>query len=140
MNEDGELQRVKTEAGHRIIPVHQTLIDTGFLDYLNERKQAGYKQLFDYRACGQNEDWSRQYCQQLGRMLTRLGMPPKNRPTAYSFRHTFVDELKQHEVDESIVSELVGHQNQSLTFGHYGKKYQMNLLKKHLDILTFVNE
>uniref|UniRef100_UPI0011B819CD tyrosine-type recombinase/integrase n=1 Tax=Vibrio kanaloae TaxID=170673 RepID=UPI0011B819CD len=42
------------------------------------------------------------------------------RPTAYSFRHTFIDELKRSGVPEHIVSQIVGHRHNSMTFGHYG--------------------
>ena len=59
-------------------------------------------------------------------------MPSGSRPTAYSFRHTFIDEMKQQEIDESIVAQLVGHECQSITFGRYGKKYPISLLLKKL--------
>jgi len=108
------------------------LITAGFVAFVEERTQQGAKQLFDYLPTNQNEDWSRQYCQQLGRLQTTLGMSSGDRPTAYSFRHTFIDEMKQQEIDESIVAQLVGHEAANITFGRYGKKYPISLLVKKL--------
>ncbi len=71
---------------------------------------------------------SKRYCQQFGRLQTAVGMPAKARPTAYGFRHTFIDELKQKGIEESLVAQIVGHTHQSMTFGRYGKKYPIQML------------
>ena len=41
--------------------------------------------------------------------------------TCYSLRHNFIDNLKQKEVPENIVSEIAGHANGSITYRRYGK-------------------
>lgn len=48
-------------------------------------------------------------------------MKPNDRPTAYGFRHTFIDCLKQTGVEEYQVAEVVGHANPNMTYGRYGK-------------------
>ncbi|WP_299018475.1 site-specific integrase [uncultured Photobacterium sp.] len=121
---DGDEQRIKNPGSYRLVPVHSKILAWGFQDYVSELKQAGQTQLFPYIPLGENKDWSRQYCQQLARLQNKIGMEAGKRPTAYSFRHTFVDELKQQEVDENIVAQLVGHKNQNITYGRYGKKIQ----------------
>lgn len=95
VSEDGDNQRVKTTSSIRYVPIHSDLINQGFLGYVAKRKSARYIQLFSYKPEEKWEDWSKRYCQQFGRLQTEIGMPAKARPTAYSFRHTFVDELKQ---------------------------------------------
>lgn len=132
ITDSGLGQRLKTLASKRIVPIHPFLISAGFDVFVNKRASEERKQLFNYRPTNKNEDWSRQYCQQLGRLQITLGMPSGSRPTAYSFRHTFIDEMKQQEIDESIVAQLVGHECQSITFGRYGKKYPISLLLKKL--------
>ncbi|MFC1503536.1 site-specific integrase [Pseudomonadota bacterium] len=131
---DGEAQQVKNEGSERLVPLHPKILSRGFLSFVEERRQACQLQLFSYLPTGDNEDWSREYCQALGRLQNKLGMKPKSRPTAYSFRHTVIDELKQLEVDENIVAQLVGHK---ITYGRYGKKYSVSLLKKHLSKLDY---
>ncbi|MCW8328749.1 site-specific integrase [Photobacterium sp. SDRW27] len=137
VSSEGGEQRVKTDSSYRLVPVHTKILSWGFQDYVSELKQAGQTQLFSYIPLGENKDWSRQYCQQLARLQNKIGMKAGQRPTAYSFRHTFVDELKQQEVDENIVAQLVGHKNQKITFGRYGKKYKLSVLKKYLELINY---
>jgi integrase len=137
VSEDGENQHVKTASSVRYVPIHSTLIDCGFLDYVAKCKSARCIQLFSYKPDGKWEDWSKRYCQQFGRLQTEIGMPAKARPTAYSFRHTFVDELKQAGVEESMVAQLVGHTHFSMTFGRYGKKYPLQKLAMTIEKLGF---
>ncbi|WP_255956858.1 hypothetical protein [Vibrio campbellii] len=66
-------------------------------------------------------DWSKDYRDIMGDILDACGFVAGNRATAYSFRHTFIDELKQAGVTEHVVAQIVGHKTHSLTYGHYGK-------------------
>ena len=50
--------------------------------------------------------------------------------TFHSLRHTFVNGLKQLEVAETVIAELVGHTNHSITLSRYGKRYNLPLLNK----------
>ncbi|HCH4900360.1 TPA: tyrosine-type recombinase/integrase [Vibrio parahaemolyticus] len=137
VSEDGENQHVKTASSVRYVPIHSTLIERGFLDYVTKRKSARCIQLFSYKPDGKWEDWSKRYCQQFGRLQTAVGMPAKARPTAYGFRHTFIDELKQAGVEESMVAQLVGHTHSSMTFGRYGKKYPIKKLVCAIEQISY---
>ncbi len=139
VSEDGDNQRVKTTSSIRYVPIHSALVDSGFLDYVAKRKSARCIQLFSYKPDGKWEDWSKRYCQQFGRLQTAIGMPAKARPTAYGFRHTFIDELKQTGVEESLVAQLVGHTHSSMTFGRYGKKYPIQTLASTIEKVSFLN-
>jgi len=137
ISDEGVEQRLKNSNSRRLVPLHQQLVRLGFHEFVMNRKETKTQQIFTYRPDNENEDWSRQYCQELGRLQTKIGMKPFERPTAYSFRHTLIDELKQKEVDENIVSQLVGHKNQKITFGRYGKKYPIKLLSKKLNLVQY---
>lgn len=139
VSEDGEGQHIKTASSLRYIPIHPLLIEKGFLAYVANRKTTRCIQLFNYKADGKWQDWSKRYCQQFGRLQTAIGMPAKARPTAYGFRHTFIDELKQKGVEESLVAQLVGHTHQSMTFGRYGKKYPVQKLASTIEKVLFPN-
>ncbi|NOH31622.1 tyrosine-type recombinase/integrase, partial [Vibrio mediterranei] len=52
-------------------------------------------------------------------------MKSGQRPTAYGFRHTFIDELKQQGVPEHVTAQIVGHSNHSMTYGRYGKRLSL---------------
>lgn len=139
VSEDGEHQHIKTASSLRYIPIHPLLIEKGFLDYVANRKAAHCIQLFNYKPDGKWQDWSKRYCQQFGRLQTAIGMPAKARPTAYGFRHTFIDELKQKGIEESLVAQIVGHIHHSLTFGRYGKKYPIEKLSWVIEKIAFPN-
>ena len=133
----GIKQRLKNRHSKRLVPIHQYLINSGFIAFVDHVKCNKSVQLFTYRPDNKNEDWSRQYCQQLGRLQTKIGMKAAERPTAYSFRHTFIDELKQMEIDENIASQIVGHKLKKITYGRYGKKYPVSLLENKLNTVQY---
>lgn len=137
VSDAGDKQRLKNTSSRRIVPIHHHLLALDFLNFVNEARRTKQGPLFHYRPTNQNQDWSRQYCNKLGLIQTKIGMKAGSRPSAYSFRHTFIDELKQREIEENIVAELVGHTNQKITFGRYGKKYNISLLKKYVDIISY---
>ncbi|HCG7227324.1 TPA: tyrosine-type recombinase/integrase [Vibrio parahaemolyticus] len=123
-------QRLKTSNALRIVPLHNQLINEGFLEYVQGRQEQKQKQLFDYKPHGDNKDWSFRYRTNLGKLQTAIGMKPNARPTAYSFRHTFVDELKIADTPEHIVAEIVGHAHPNITFGRYGKQAKIQQLNE----------
>ena len=56
--------------------------------------------------------------------------------TFHSFRHLVCDTLKQVGITEVVISEIMGHANDSMTTGRYGKRYQPMVLLDalmHLD-------
>lgn len=123
---------------NRIYPSngHQRLLESSFLDYVKERKQHKKIQLFDFIPRGKDIDWSKDFRDSMGDVLTACGFKAGNRPTAYSFRHTFVDELKQANVEEHVVAQIVGHKNTSMTYGHYGKQLPAENLVQAVNTFT----
>lgn len=122
ITDNGEKQRVKNAQSVRVVPLHNHLIERGFLRYVELRRQQGHCQLFDYKPTGRNQDWSRSYSNHFAKLLTGAGFTAGDRPTAYSLRHTFIDVLKKADVAEHLVAEVVGHTHEKMTFGRYGKK------------------
>ncbi|AGU98202.1 tyrosine-type recombinase/integrase [Vibrio campbellii] len=120
-DDSGEQQHLKNAASNRCVPIHQALMDKEFLNYVRERQEQRQTQLFDYIPRGDDLDWSKDYRDIMGDILDACGFVAGNRATAYSFRHTFIDELKQAGVAEHVVAQIVGHKTHSLTYGHYGK-------------------
>ena len=122
-------QTIKNKHALRTLPIHQTLLDMGFLDYVALRTSQGFETLFDWKPIGQDMDWSKGFRVQFGRLQTEIGMAANSRPTAYGFRHTFIDTLKQTNVAEHEVAEVVGHAHANMTYGRYGKPLSKQALK-----------
>lgn len=121
-NDDGDGKQLKTQAARRIVPVHQQLLDLGFLEYVNSLRAKGTAKLFpDFRYDPKN-GWGRQ----LGRWFNERLLPAldlKSKELVFhSLRHTVVTRLMQKDVAEAVVKALVGHQQDGVTQNHYFKQ------------------
>ncbi|TOC20669.1 integrase [Vibrio parahaemolyticus] len=132
ITDTGDKQHLKNEHSVRQIPLHPDIVKNGFLEFVQDRAKlnAVNTPLFHYEPYGKDHDWSKYYRVEFGKLQSKIGMKAGSRPTPYGFRHTFIDELKNAELAESLVSEYVGHANQSMTFGRYGKKLKLKKLLK----------
>ncbi|EMK3363199.1 tyrosine-type recombinase/integrase [Vibrio parahaemolyticus] len=120
-------QHLKNRHAVRTIPLHPMLRES-FLQFYESRKTRKCSPLFNYKPLGKDKDWTKTYRQQFGKLQTKIGMRAGARPTAYSLRHTFIDELKIKDIPEHSVAEVVGHTNKNMTYGRYGKKHRIDKL------------
>jgi integrase len=101
-------QSVKNEESRRIIPVHQKLIDLGFIDYCEANKAAakdGPSNLFDLKrakADGYGKAASQWFNTKYLRDYLKIDDP---NVVFHSFRHRFISSLAQAILDASGVSE-----------------------------------
>lgn len=139
-DEEGR-KKLKTLAAKRVIPIHSTLIDLGFLEYYQRVKKAGLPRLWmnlTQGARGYGKNFSNWFLKSgHGKGFLRACVTEDAKKDFHSFRHTFINGLKQAEVQEVMIAELVGHTNESLTTGTYGKRYQPEKLIKALQVLNY---
>ncbi|EIZ0308510.1 hypothetical protein MNO15_000660, partial [Vibrio parahaemolyticus] len=57
--------------------------------------------------------------------------------TFHSFRHTVANQFKQLGVEYSPASYILGHSDETMTYGRYGKDYSPTYLKPVVDKLYF---
>jgi len=143
-NVDGaedDSKTVKTASGRRLVPVHPVLISLGFLEYhaaiVASKKPRlwmgltksvrGYHRNFAYWFLGHNS----------AKGFLRRYVTTDDKLNFHSFRHTFVNALKQSMVDKLIVAELAGHSNRGETFGRYGKPYELRIKLDALKVLDY---
>lgn len=134
-DEDGE-KRLKTEASKRTVPIHPSLIEMGFLNHYQTVKDAGEPRLWMHltkSTRGYHKNFSNWF---LRDGFLRTYMTKDRKKTFHSFRHTFVNALKQLEVQEVIIAEIVGHENASITTGRYGKKFKP---EKYLEKMLLID-
>jgi integrase len=141
VNTTTDEKRVKTKAGRRLVPIHSLLIDVGFLNYWQNAKKSSQKQLWPaltYR----NGSYGHQFSKDFGTFNRQL-VTKERKKVFHSFRHTFINTLKQLEVDDPVICGLVGHgiKGASESMGRYGKAYDIPLrarvvaqLDFHLDV------
>ncbi|WP_434938553.1 tyrosine-type recombinase/integrase [Shewanella sp. HL-SH8] len=135
-------KRLKTDYSERVVPIHSTLIKLGFIQYIQQRMADGQRQIFNCKPDQKDEDWSKAFTRRFAKVLDRIGLESKNRPTAYSFRHTVRDEYKLSEVSKDVVNEIFGHAPE--TFGerqYTHSNYKMDRVKEVLeDGINFESE
>lgn len=127
VTDESQNQHLKNKHAVRTVPIHPSIREE-FIFFYKSRMYKGDAPLFNYKPLGSDKDWTKAYRTQFGKLQTKLGMPAGKRPTAYGLRHTFIDELKENDVLEHSVAELVGHTNPNMTFGRYGKKHKLDKL------------
>jgi integrase len=130
---------VKTTSSIRQVPIHSFLLkDLSLLSYVEYLRSKGETRLFPelhHRRDGYGQTVSKWF----SRYRDRCGVDGKGgRKVFHSFRHTLIDKLKQDlTVNDTLISELVGHSVDSITMGRYGKRYRPKLLKDVVEKLKF---
>jgi len=113
--------RVKTKSSKRIVPIHPILIKIGLLKYIKMVKDAGHTVLW-YNLKPKNGDYGQRF-QRFYSKFNRKIVTKESKKVFYSFRHTFSNNLKQHDVNFILIGELLGHANKSVT-ARYTKRYE----------------
>ena len=129
-------KRLKNQSSQRLIPIHSELMKIGFLDRVEETIKSGNERLWHEFRENRHGSYSASYSNWFGRYKNLIGLTDPKK-TFHSFRHTFIDRLKQQDVPDGKIQELVGHANHSITTGRYGKPYRPNALKEVIEALDY---
>ena len=128
--------RLKNQSSQRRIPIHSELLAIGLIQHVRHVEAFGHERLWPEFRRGTHGSYSAAYSKWFGRYKTLIGFTD-HKLTFHSFRHTFIDRLKQLDVAEGKIQELVGHANHSITTGRYGKPYRPAALKQVIDALGY---
>lgn len=134
---NAEAGHLKTTSSARLVPIHPELVARGLLEHHAARRRLGEGRLWPDLSRGADGFYSSPFSKWFGRFRRRIGITNLHL-TFHSFRHTFVNALKQRGTDELIIKELVGHANTSITTGRYGKRLEPTYLLNALNCLSFL--
>lgn len=129
---DYDEKKLKTLSSRRLVPVHPRLIELGLFEHVESLRRKGADRLFP-ELKKQRDGFS----QAASKWFIRYREKHRVGKTFHSFRHTFIDELKQLDVDDKKISALVGHKDESMTTGRYGKPYKPEILYPAVCMLDF---
>lgn len=164
---DHKTQELKNSNAFRNIPVHETLIEIGFLDYvkrrLNESDDPVNEKLFE----GLKPDGRSKWARDVGRWFN--GEPKKKKlpdgtyeedmvlgykhvclgedncegKVFHSYRHTFTDMLRNvlnvKSESEPLSASILGHEHDTST-GHYGEGYQIGIKAEAVNQVRYSDE
>jgi integrase len=148
--------RIKNPPSERVIPLHKTLLELGFLEYVSDVKALGFKRLFPTLPYSQLNGYGDSVSDWFGRSYLRpskstagnkLAKPRANiadrLKTFHSFRYTFINKVYGLTEDKISVAEFSGHNRgtDAMTAVYLTEsealKRQMTIDKLHYPGLTF---
>jgi integrase len=128
--------RLKNFNSQRLIPIHSELLKIGLVDHAEKTNADGHERLWPKFWKNKHGCYSTAYSNWFSRYKNLIGLTDPKK-TFHSFRHTFIDRLKQLDVPDGKIQELVGHANHSITTGRYGKPYRPGALKEVIEVLDY---
>ena len=129
-------KKLKTANSERLVPLHSALLRLGLVEYRNRTSEISEKRLWPDLKRGNDGFLSSPFSKWFGRMKKSVGLiNPKL--TFHSFRHTFVNAMKQAGVEEIAIREIVGHKLDSITMSRYGKRLIPSRLLQAIEKIDF---
>jgi len=131
INDSGGKQ-LKNKSSIRRVPIHQNLLDLGFIDYIDSLEGMQLFPLLKKDKYGKlTQNWSKWF----GRHIRRIGITDKSK-VFHSYRHGLKDALRNADVDEAISDAITGHSSVSVGRS-YGSGYNLIILNKAVQSVNY---
>nr|WP_083859867.1 site-specific integrase [Herbaspirillum sp. B39] len=129
--------RSKTSNGIRKVPICDALIQLGFLDYVEEVRQAGAERIFPHRSFV-NGSYSKRLSEELLKYLkARKIKKPNDHKSFHSFRVNVITQLANNGISATLASRVVGHGTEKGMDVHLGYVRDLPNLKIVVDSLDW---
>lgn len=120
------------------MPIHNQLIELGFLDYVTSIRRQGHKLLFPHLTKGASGSLSDAFSKWFNRFLHSVGVKTHNdKMVFHSFRHSFRDAARNARISAGIVSALGGWKESDSVRDEYGNGYEIKLLNEELQKIHY---
>ncbi len=121
LTDDGEDQSIKSEAGHRSVPIHSELLRLGFMEYVETIKASGADSLWP--AMRLRKDKPSDF---FGRWFREARESLALKPSFHYFRHTVRPLMRQAGFSEETQDKVTGHRAKgsvgTVVYGHWTLK------------------
>jgi integrase len=130
--------KLKNPSARRLIPIHKTLIDIGFITFVENSiaVEPNNERLFPSITPGR-DGYGTAPSKWFGRHKKKLHLDSANKKAFHSFRHNFSDALQAAGVPEQIAARLLGHQHSEISYGTYGSGPSIDQLSKFLNMIQY---
>lgn len=137
ITDDGEGDKsVKNDNSRRILPVHNELVELGFINYHARLCKTGQTRLFPEAKRNSRGQMMADFSRMFSRYLVRLGVKNGRGYSQYSFRHGAADALRRAGYLDHEFTFLMGHGDTSMT-GRYGMIPQ-GMLEKRVELINAI--
>jgi len=134
---DGDGKAIKTASSERFVPIHSLLIKLGFLDYVEQQRQAGHKRLFpELKRDKHHKRFGTSISKKLNHYRKDLGIFVEGK-ASHSMRHSFDTMLINNDVPVVRVKELMGHEQNGETTNRYYKGAKLQKLKEAIEKIDY---
>jgi integrase len=120
----------KTEAGVRIIPIHQSLMPV-----IKELMRTSEEYIIANLTKSKFDDRSNAIGKRFGRLKTKLGY--SKRHVFHSIRKTFTTQLENAGVNENVTADIIGHEKPRMTYGLYSGGTNLEVKRDAVDKISF---
>ncbi len=143
INKDKD-KTVKNTTSIRKVPIHNKIIEAGFIDYINkfphDKSLRVWKNLTKKIKNDETKKvtYGTNISAWFGNYKKGLNFD-SHKKVFHSFRHNTINNLKQQRINTPEIAQIVGHSNDSITLDEYGKPYNVQSLapvvnKIHYDV------
>jgi integrase len=126
---------LKTDASWRLVPVHPRLVELGLPAFIAAQPDGFLWPEKLRRTADPRKGNFDRLSRLLNDRLRRAGITDR-RKVVHSFRHTVATRLKEADVQDFTISEILGHEVGDITMGRYGKRVSPSRLLAALSKLT----
>jgi len=129
---------LKNSSSQRLIPIHQALLEAGFIEFVQQRKAGATVRLFpDFSYSAQNG-----YGRNVGRWFNEKLLPAlalkQDTLVFHSLRHSMTTLLSRADVPDIMVKAILGHTQVGVTHTSYFKSgFTAEQLKREIDKFDF---
>ena len=134
-----EITDTKTSKVGRVVPVHQTLIELGFWDYVEQVRSLGAERLFPHTVDG-NNGHGKNAARQFANWLDKLGITDPYK-VFHSTRSTLITRLHTADANPAHAMQITGHdgvQVQNIHFQTYTQGIGLAQLRDTLNRVHYV--
>ncbi len=128
----GENKKLKSKSANRMVPLHSALLKAGLLEYIEEKRKEGSARLFPELSRGRDG-----YGQTASKWFSRLRRQVGVEGVFHSFRHTVATRLKEVDVPEHAIAQIMGHEHSQISTGRYGKRHEPKKLQQWIELIDF---
>lgn len=116
-----EVDRTKEESSNRTVPVHPELVKLGFLEHVQRVRAKGGGHLWpEAKRGGLDKRYSHNVSKWFTRARRNAGVVD-SKTVVHSFRHNLGSALRGAGVNESIVADILGHDDRTVSFRVYSE-------------------
>ena len=138
INDNGEHKKLKTESSKRIIPIHSTILDKGFIDYVDDLKRNKHTRLFPELKYIEKHGYGRNLGTWFnGNFLKKLELKT-DKLVFHSLRHTVTTQLYETGAEDSMVKKIRGSSDgNDVALKYYDHSKRIKLMKETLEKLPY---